>query len=102
VDVALLARILARVLGALLAARIRRERAEAATGKRRRLSVAGLTSAYGVVFGALGLVLVAAMVLIRGEVPIVPALVFALMLWAGLTDHGRSKRNDGGPANGEG
>jgi hypothetical protein len=97
----LLARILSRAFGALLAARIRHERAEATAGKRRRLSVGGITAAYAVVFGSLGLVLVAAVILIRGELPIVPALISALMLWAGLTDHAQSKGDDG-PANSEG
>jgi hypothetical protein len=98
----LFARIASRALGGLLTARIRRERAEAAAGKRRRLSVDGLTSAYASVFGALGLVLVAAVILVRDEVPIVPALLFALLLWSGLTSHARSKRDGDGSANDEG
>jgi hypothetical protein len=97
VDVTLIAGLLSAALGALIAAHVRRERANAAAGKHGRLSVGGLGAAYGVVIGSLGLAMVAVMVVVQGKaLPVLPSLLLALMLWLSLTDRVESDVDEDG------
>jgi hypothetical protein len=103
VSVTLIACVLSAGLGGLvtrLVRHVQRKRADAAVGKRPRLSGDGLAIACGVLAGAIG---VAGVAVVQGKAPsVVGSLLFVYWLWFGLwlgarADVDEDEARDGGP-----